>query len=78
MESKKISDYVIEIKNTTTPSPVTTTQTYDRKFIEGQIVSITAQRDAMIAQKQAELDECNAILAEMDKLGIITKSEVVE
>lgn len=66
----KISNTTIEItKEIITPTR-TEKQTYERKFIEDQIVAITAQRDAMIALKEAELKECTDILAEIDKLGI--------
>ena len=73
MDAKKISDSSIEITKTTTPSPVTTTNTYERGFIEKQILEITKQRDALIAIKEAELKECKDILSEMDKLEIIVK-----
>ena len=73
MDIIKISDSEIEITKTTTPSPVTTTTRYERKFIEEQVKQITAQRDALIAIKEAELKECKDILSEMDKLEIIVK-----
>ena len=66
----KISDTSISMDKVT--PAVTVTNTYERGFIEGQIKSITAQRDAYVAARQVELDECNAIIAEMDKLGILT------
>ena len=69
--------------------PATTkTVVYERGFIESQVKSITAQRDAMIAEKEAltvlkeaELLKCQNILAEMDKLQIkainATEEEIV-
>jgi hypothetical protein len=76
METKKIDDYTIEIKKTINSAPVTTTTNYERKFIEEQIINITSQRDSLIAHKQAELDECQDILAEMDKLGIVKQDTI--
>jgi predicted lactoylglutathione lyase len=67
----KISPTQIEV---TKEIPVKVeTQTYERKFIEEQIQNITAQRDEMIALKEAELKECQDILKAMDEKGIITK-----
>jgi uncharacterized FlgJ-related protein len=51
---------------------------YERKFIESQIVAITAQRDELIRLKEAELKECVDILKEMDKLGIVAEEPKVE
>lgn len=66
----KTSDTSLEVtKEVVTPTK-TETQTYERKFIEGQILAITAQRDEMIALKEAGLKECQDILNEMDKQGI--------
>ena len=73
MDAKKIDDNNIEIVKTTTPSPVTTTNTYERGFIERQILEITKQRDALIAIKEAELKECTDILKAMKDLGIVAK-----
>lgn len=71
---RKINETSIEVtKQAEIPAPVKTT--YERKFIEEQIVSITKQRDELIALKNKELAECNAILAEMDKLGVKVKNE---
>lgn len=47
-----------------------TTATYTREFLNEQIISITTQRDEMIASKQAELDEVNLLLAKCDELEI--------
>jgi len=73
MDAIKISDSEIEITKTTAPSPVTTTNTYERGFIERQILEITKQRDALIAIKEAELKECTDILKAMKDLGIVAK-----
>lgn len=73
----KIDEEVLEVtKQEVAPAPVVTT--FKRDFIENQILEITKQRDEMIALKEKELLECQNILAEMDKLGIITKVEPVE
>ena len=76
METIKISDSEVEVSKTI--PEVVVTQKYERGFIEEQIKQITAQRDEMIALKEKELAECVAILAEMDKLNIVTKKEVEE
>jgi len=73
MDIIKISDSEIEITKTITPSPVTTTNTYERGFIEKQISEIAKQRDALIAIKEAELKECKDILEKMNDLEIIVK-----
>ena len=78
METKKIDDNSIEITKTITPSPITTTSRYERGFIEEQIKQITAQRDALIALKEAELKECTDILVEMDKLNIKPKQDIIK
>ena len=50
----KISDSSIEITKEVITPTVTTKQTYERGFIESQILAITQQRDALIALKEAE------------------------
>jgi hypothetical protein len=73
---KKIDNYTIEVtKQLPTPKPAITN--YDRKFIEQQIINIQAQKDGYDAERDKELDECNAILNEMIKLRITKKSEEV-
>lgn len=47
--------------------------TYERSFLESQVGSITEQRDAMIAAKQAELDDVNTLIDQCDALGITTE-----
>ena len=49
---------------------------YDYDFLKQQIINITAQRDEMIAIKEAELLEVQTLLKEADKLGI--ESEPVD
>jgi hypothetical protein len=72
METKQISGTKIEItKVIVTPDKIEK-NVYERKFIEEQIIAITEQRDELIAIKEKELKECTDILAEMDKLGIVT------
>lgn len=43
---------------------------YTRDFLDEQVIAITAQRDEMIALKQAELDEVNTLLTKCDELEI--------
>jgi len=73
VSSIEIEEVVAEVVTPATTKAVV----YERGFIENQVKSITAQRDAMIAEKtaliavkEAELAKCNGILAEMDKLEI--------
>lgn len=73
MEYIKISEFEIEITKEVITPTVTTKQIYERSFIESQIENITKQRDALIAIKEAELKECTDILAEMDRVGIVSK-----
>ena len=85
---KKVGVSSIEIEEVVAEVvvPATTkTVIYERGFIENQVVSITAQRDAMIAEKEAltvlkeaELLKCQNILAEMDKLQIKAMSATTE
>lgn len=69
----KISENTIEI-NEVVPEVITKTQ-YERGFIEQQIKTITEQRDRDNALRDAEIADCNAILAKMDILGIVVKVE---
>ena len=74
MQFKKLSDTQIEI---TKPIQATTIKyNYDRKFIENQIIQITKQRDDLMKIKDEELLECQTILNEMDKLGIVTEKDI--
>lgn len=78
METNKISNTQLEVtKEVVTPTKIER-RVYERKFIEDQIKAITEQRDELIAIKEAELAECQAILAEMDKQGIIIKTEPIK
>ena len=72
INATKLSDTQLEVTKEV-PQPVQVTTVYERDFIESQIVAITAQRDEMIALKEAELKECTDILAQMDLLKIVSK-----
>jgi hypothetical protein len=77
MESKKLDNFTIEVtKQAPQPEPVKTA--YQRKYIEEQMVEIQRQKDEQMAQRDAELAECQDILKEMDKQGILTKSSTAE
>lgn len=78
MEAVKISDTMVEITKEVIVQTVTKKHTFERKFIVDQIKAITAQRDALIAAKEAELKECTDILAEMDKLDVQTQEVLDE
>ena len=71
MEVTKLSATSVEVTKEVVTPTVTHKQTYQREFIENQIIAITQQRDAMIALKEAELKECTDILAEMNRLGVV-------
>jgi hypothetical protein len=75
LETNKISEVELEVTKEIVTPIQTETKNYKREFIENQIIEITKQRDEMIALKEAELLECQTILAEMDKQGIITEVE---
>ena len=67
----KLSDTSIEMEKVT--PEVRTMVTYERAFVEKQIVAIQSQKDAYDNQRDAELKECQDILEAMDDLGIIVK-----
>lgn len=72
MEIKKISEHEIEVtKQAPIQEPIITK--YERSFIEEQIITITKDKDDYVAKRNAELLECQNILAEMDKLNIVVK-----
>ena len=73
MKVTKLSATSVEVTKEVVTPTVTTKQSYERKFIEDQIIAITAQRDELIAIKEAELKECTDILKAMDDLGIVAK-----
>lgn len=71
--TKRISDCEIEITSQKTqPEPIKII--YNRAFIEEQIKRIITARDTYIASRNADIAECQTILNEMDKLGIINKT----
>jgi len=82
MEVTKLSATSVEVTKEVIVPTVTKKVTYQREFIEKQIADITAQRDELIAAKEAELKECTDILKEMDKLGVVAevkpKEEIVK
>ena len=78
ISSIKISDMKLEVTSQPkTPDPVT--QTYDRDFLEKQKKDIQTQWNFQIENinklRQSELDDIDAILAEMDKMGIVTSQK---
>ena len=44
--------------------------TYTYEYLLRQKLAIEKQRDEQLAQRQAELDEVNSLIAECDKLGM--------
>jgi hypothetical protein len=72
MTAEKVDDNTIQI--TTQPiqlDPVV--QTYDYDFLLSQRDAIQAQMDEQMAQRQAELDEVNALIELADEQGIVAK-----
>jgi len=72
--AKKIDDYTLETEKTVKK----VTMRFTRDFLEGQKAAILADIARYKAERQIELDEINALLAEMDKLGIVKKQETPE
>lgn len=54
--------------------PEIKTVKYERSFIENQIATIQKQKDDFCALRDAELSECNEILAKMDALQLEAKN----
>jgi len=77
LETKKISDYEIEITETVQTTEVKKT-VYDRAFIETQLASIQKQRDEFVALRDAEIAKCQSIIDEMDALDIASREDIVE
>jgi len=67
----KISDSSIEMDKVT--PEVRTTVKYERSFIEQQRKDIIKQSDDFVAARMKEVAECDAILSEMDRLGVVSK-----
>jgi ABC-type transport system substrate-binding protein len=74
---EKVDDYTLQI-TTQPPTPEPIVQTYDRTFIENQIISIQKQKDDFDALRDAEIAQCQDILAQMDTQNIIARPEPVE
>lgn len=68
MDIRKVDANTIEI---TKSQPVV--HQYDYGFLKKQIVAIQLQKDQDNAQRDLEIAEVEAIIAEADKLGIIEK-----
>lgn len=69
---RKLSETELEV---TKPAPIIEpiVTKYERSFIEQQIIQIQKSKDEFDAQRDVELAECQAILEEMDKQGVIAK-----
>jgi hypothetical protein len=74
--SVKIGDSEIQITKTEPIKEIVTN--YERSFIEEQKKNIQAQKAEQMAQRDKEIAECDAILLEMDKLGVVSKIEVIK
>ena len=53
-----------KLEVTTTPEVVISTQTYDLSFLKKQLVSIQAQKDEQMAQRDIELAEVQELIEE--------------
>ena len=71
MQATKVDEFTISVDKIIPETTVT--NTYERSFIEQQIISIQAQKDAYDAQRDAELADCQAILDAMDAQGIVAQ-----
>lgn len=72
MQAKKLDDFTLQVVSTPViPDPIT--KTYDRGFLENQLVEIQKQLDDYTSARQAELDEVNTLLALCDEQGIVVK-----
>ena len=72
IQYNKISETELEVTKPI-PAPEVITTKYERSFIEQQIIQIQKSKDEFDILRDKELDECNKILVEMDKQGIISK-----
>lgn len=73
MDAKKVDEFTIEV---TKEIPVqTVVQKYDYNFLLTQKKAIETDRARYIEQRDKELAEVNALIAECEKLGIKAKPE---
>ena len=49
---------------------------FNRNFLEKQLVDITAQRNQMIAAKEAELAEVSLLLTKCDELDVTLQEDI--
>jgi hypothetical protein len=75
MDVVKISDYEVEVSDTE-PAKVRVCR-HQREFIEQQLLKIQAQKAVYDALQDAAILECQNIIAEMDRLGILLKPKEV-
>jgi len=68
----KTEDGKLEVAST--PEVVVSTNTYDISFLKKQLVSIQAQKDEQMAQRDIELAEITVLIAECNKLDIVEES----
>lgn len=72
MDPKKIDDHTIEISKTETVSNVVA---YDYDFLKSQRIAIGEQKARDNALRDAELAEIDALLAEADSLGVVSRDK---
>lgn len=78
MDIAKLTATAVEVSEEIITPTITKTTTIERKALEQRIADITAHRDHQIEVKQRELDECAAIIAEMDRLGVVAQEPAAE
>lgn len=77
MEAVKIDDSSFEVtKEAVVAEPVK--QVYNIDFLKEQEVSILKSMNEQIAQRQTELDNVRALIAQAESLGLKTKAEIQE
>ena len=76
MEFRKLNNTELEV---TKPAPVMEPikTVHNRRFIREQLKAIKASKDAFVTARNAEIAECQAILDEMDRVGVVEAGEVL-
>jgi len=71
----KTEDGKLEVAST--PEVVVSTNTYDISFLKKQLVSIQAQKDQQMTERDAEIANLMVLIAECTKLDIVEVTEEV-
>lgn len=76
MDAEKVDDYTLQV--TTIIPAKTETRKYDYKYLLDQKAAIENDLARYTAERQAELAEVNALIAECERRGIKQKPEPKE